>query len=163
MIEGTEQFYRSFGRRAADGLRGFLVSEEVSPSFLERLRIAKGVDPWVWGFAVIDRESGLVIGNVGFKAPPDDEGMVEIAYGIVPAFEGRGYATEATRELISFAFSDPHVRVVRAHTLPTTNASARVLTKNGFARIGEVVDPDDGLVWRWERTKPGLPMQVKQS
>jgi len=29
-----------------------------------------------------------------------------------------------------------------------------VLTKNGFANIGEVVDSEDGLVWRWERTRP---------
>ena len=30
-------------------------------------------------------------------------------------------------------------------------ASTRVLTKCGFSRIGEVIDPDDGLVWRWEK------------
>jgi hypothetical protein len=26
-----------------------------------------------------------------------------------------------------------------------------VLAKSGFQQLGEVVDPDDGLVWRWER------------
>lgn len=153
LIEGSEQFCRSFGLRAADGLRGFLVSEDVSPSFLARLRDSSGADPWFHGFAVIDCESSLVVGNAGFKGPPDDEGMVEIAYGIVPGFEGKGYATEAAGELISFAFSDPRVRIIRAHTLPTTNASTRVLTKNGFANIGQVVDPEDGPVWRWERGK----------
>ena len=43
------------------------------------------------------------------------------------------------------------VRIVRAHTLTEANASTRVLTKCGFQRINEVIDPDDGLVWRWEK------------
>ncbi|MGH7631966.1 MAG: hypothetical protein ACREOF_21740 [Gemmatimonadales bacterium] len=30
------------------------------------------------------------------------------------------------------------------------NASARVLEKLGFRRLGEVIDPEDGPVWRWE-------------
>lgn len=42
------------------------------------------------------------------------------------------------------------VRLVRAHTRPDGEASMRVLTKCGFEWIGEVVDPEDGLVCRWE-------------
>ena len=105
------------------------------------------------GFAVVDPESASVIGSAGFKGPPDQEGVVEIAYGIVPASEGRGYATEAAAALVTFAFSDNRVRLIRAHTLPTPNASTRVLAKCGFERVGEVVDPEDGLVWRWQRSK----------
>ena len=40
---------------------------------------------------------------------------------------------------------------VRAHTLPQPSASTRVLTKCGFRHIGAVIDPEDGLVWRWEK------------
>ena len=86
-----------------------------------------------------------------FKGPPDGEGMVEIAYGVVPAYEGRGFATEAAAALTEYAFDSGDVRLVRAHTLPERNASTRVLEKNGFALVGEVVDPEDGPVWRWER------------
>jgi [ribosomal protein S5]-alanine N-acetyltransferase len=43
---------------------------------------------------------------------------------------------------------------VRAHTRPTPNASTPVLTKCWFARVGDVVDPEDGPVWRWERAAP---------
>jgi len=153
LIEGTEQFYCASGLRAADGLRDFFFSGEASDSWLVQLRASTTADPWVFGFAVVDRKSGLVIGSAGFKGAPDGEGMVEIAYGIVPAFEGKGYATEAARALIAFVLNDSRVRVIRAHTLPTPNASTRVLTKNGFAKVGEIVDPEDGLVWRWERTR----------
>jgi [ribosomal protein S5]-alanine N-acetyltransferase len=151
LIEQPERFQQVAGFPAAEGLRGFVVSDEVSADFLVRLRTAKGPDPWRHGFAVVDRESRTIIGNVGFKGPPDQDGVVEIAYGIVPGFEGRGYATESAAALVAFAGSSGMVRLVRAHTLPKANASTRVLTKCGFSKVAEVVDPEDGPVWRWER------------
>ena len=153
LIEGDERFEERFALPASEGLRAFIVSDEVSPAWLARLRASSSADPWVHGFAVVHRESRSVIGNVGFKGPPDGEGMVEIAYGIVPAFQGRGYATEAAEAGVAFAFGNGRVRLVRAHTLPMPNASTRVLEKCGFKHTGEVVDPEDGLVWRWERNK----------
>lgn len=39
---------------------------------------------------------------------------------------------------------------VAAHTLPSGIASQRVLLKAGFHKSGELVDPEDGLVWRYE-------------
>ena len=122
---------------------------EVSPQWLALLD-----DPaaaaWTLGFAIVERASGAAVGNCGFKGPPVD-GMVEIAYGISPEFQGRGYATEAAGALANHAASSEDVRVVRAHTLPGPNASTRVLEKCGFRCLGEVIDPEDGLVWRWER------------
>ncbi len=104
------------------------------------------------GFRVILRESGQEIGSAGFKGPPDDEGMVEIAYGIAPDHQSRGYATEAAAALTDFALADSNVKIVRAHTLPERNASCRVLEKCGFEFLGEAIEPEDGLVWRWERS-----------
>jgi ribosomal-protein-alanine N-acetyltransferase len=154
LIDGVEQFEQIIGLTAAKGLGDFMRSDDVSPAWLARLRESQAPDPWVHGFAVVHGESRLVIGSAGFKGPPDDTGEVEIAYGIVPDYEGRGYATEAASALVSFAFESGHVKRVRAHTLPATNASTRVLTKCGFKYTGEVVDPEDGLVWRWERERP---------
>ncbi|MEP7336182.1 MAG: GNAT family N-acetyltransferase [Acidobacteriota bacterium] len=153
LIEGEKQFEERFGLPAAEGLGAFIVSDEVSPAWLAQLRASVEADPWVYGFAVVHKESSSVIGNLGFKGPPDQDGVVEIAYGIVPGFQGRGYATEAAAAGVAFAFGSSTVRLVRAHTLPTPNASTRVLSKCGFERTGEVVDPDDGLVWRWERSR----------
>jgi RimJ/RimL family protein N-acetyltransferase len=77
--------------------------------------------------------------------------MVEIAYGIVPTYRGKGFATEAAQGRTRYAFASGRIRVVCAHTLPERNASTRVLAKCGFHWVGEVVDPEDGLVWRWEK------------
>jgi len=151
LIEQPERFERVTGVPAADGLRGFFVSDDVSPNWLAALRNSSGPDPWRHGFFVVHRDGGSAIGSAGFKGPPDSTGTVEIAYGIVPSFEGKGYATEAAAALVDFAFASRQVRTVRAHTLPAANASTRVLLKCGFRHVGTVVDPDDGPVWRWER------------
>jgi RimJ/RimL family protein N-acetyltransferase len=151
--EGVSEFEERIGEgvRAGTGLREFFVSDDVSPQWLERLRSAAGPDPWVFGFAVIHREDQCVIGAASFKGPPDDDGVVEIAYGIVPAYQGQGYATEAASALVAFAAERVDVCTIRAHTLPDNNASMRVLAKAGFQLVGEVIDEEDGLVCRWER------------
>jgi len=123
---------------------------EVSPDWLARVRASAAADPWTHGFSMVEPASGAVIGSCAYKGPPDEGGVVEIAYAVDPEYQGRGYATEAARALVNFAFRSGRVRLVRAHTRAENNASTRVLAKCGFERIGEVVDPEDGLVWRWE-------------
>jgi ribosomal-protein-alanine N-acetyltransferase len=122
----------------------------VSPDWLERVRGSARTDPWLHGFQIVHRASGMPIGTCGFKGSPTSDGVVEIAYAIDPDHQGNGFATEAAMALATFASTDASVRVVRAHTLPEKNASTRVLVKSGFEFAGEVVDPEDGRVWRWE-------------
>jgi RimJ/RimL family protein N-acetyltransferase len=128
------------------------IRKEVSATWLELLENSAEIDPWIHGFTLIHKSSGAAVGMCAFKGPPDAAGMVEIAYAVVPEHQGKGYATEAAAALVRYAFCSDHVRVVRAHTLPVPNASGRVLTKCGFQKVGEAIDPDDGLVWRWELT-----------
>ena len=151
LIEGADVYERSSGFRLADGIRDLMVSGEVSPDFLAQLQAATAPDPWTFGFAIVHIADDTVIGTCGYKGPPGEDGVAEIAYGIAPGYRGQGYATEAAQALVAYAFSSGRVRAVRAHTLPESNASTRVLGKCGFKKVGEVVDPEDGLVWRWEK------------
>ncbi len=123
---------------------------EVSPDWLARARAANEGDPWALFFSIIENDSGTVVGSCGFKGPPDPDGVVELAYSIDAAYRERGYATESAEALARFAFNSGLVRKVCAHTKSDSGASARVLTKCGFGHVGEVVDPEDGLVCRWE-------------
>ena len=125
LIQGTRQFEEQSGLRAADGLRDFLVSDEVSPDWLARLRVDPVANPWVHGFFVVRREGGEVIGTAAFKGPPDGDGTVEIAYGIVPVHQGRGYATEAVQALLAFAFGEPRVpHLGHSTTLPSDSTTS---------------------------------------
>jgi RimJ/RimL family protein N-acetyltransferase len=125
---------------------------QISPVWLTRLASSAPVDPWLHGYSLVERESDAIVGTCGFKGPPDD-GVVEIAYGVSPEQRNRGYATEAAAALVAIAFRREDVRVVCAHTLPDSGASQRVLAKCGFERVGEVEDPEDGPVVRFEKRR----------
>ena len=127
------------------------VRAEISPQWLALLEKSAPQDPWVHGFHVVN-DAGVTVGLGAFKGPPT-EGLVEIAYAIEPEHQNKGYATGAARLLAAFAFETGHVNVVRAHTLMNGIASQRVLLKAGFEKIGEVIEPEDGLVLRFERSQ----------
>jgi [ribosomal protein S5]-alanine N-acetyltransferase len=123
---------------------------QLSADWLAQFHASPELDPWVHGFRLVHRDNGTVVGSCMFKGPPA-AGVVEIAYGIVPDQRSKGYATEAAKALVAYALASGEVRLVRAHTLPDSVASKRVLAKSGFQHVGEVVDPEDGLVWRFEK------------
>ncbi len=135
--------------RVADGVRDFLLS--ASADFFAQLQTATAPDPWKFGFAILHKIDNVMIGMCGFPGPPDSDAAAEIAYSIAPSYQGEGYATEAAIALVDFASRDNRVRIIRAHTLAQTNASTHVLEKCGFKKVGEMVDPENNLVWRWER------------
>jgi GNAT superfamily N-acetyltransferase len=109
------------------------------------------VDELQWdGYFVVDEGTRELVGSCAFKTPPTEDGIVEIAYFTYPGFEGRGYATAMAGKLIELASGSPVVRRVIAHTLAEPSASTRVLEKVGMTFVREVMDPEDGRVWRWE-------------
>jgi RimJ/RimL family protein N-acetyltransferase len=103
-------------------------------------------DPWG---SYLAEQDGATVGTCAFKSAPDAAGAVEIAYMTFPAFERRGHATAMAAALVEVA-QDGGAATAIAHTLPEENASNRALRRNGFAFAGEVMDPEDGLIWRWE-------------
>jgi RimJ/RimL family protein N-acetyltransferase len=85
--------------------------------------------------AVMERESGRVIGEAGLQlleAGPD----VEFGYTLAHAAWGRGYATEASRAVLRWAFVGLGLERVVAVVDPANRASRRVLDKLGMRRMG---------------------------
>ena len=113
--------------------------------------LARDPRPDPWGSYVVQLDNAPV-GVGAFKSAPAPSGEVEIAYMTFPAFEGRGHATATIASLVEVAAS-AGARPI-ALTLPEENASNRALCRNGFVFAGEVIDPEDGLVWRWEHRAP---------
>ena len=101
--------------------------------------------PWICYYAEKD---GAIVGTGGFKGQPTDNN-VEIAYGTFDQYQNQGVGTEICRELTMLSLmTDPTV-IVTALTLPESNASTRILEKNGYVFTGVVEDPEDGRVWEW--------------
>lgn len=104
-------------------------------------------DPWGSWLAW---DGDTAVGVCSYKFPPDGAGAVEIAYGVFPAYRGRGYARAIISALFDLAVRSGAATVF-ALTLPEDNPSNGALRREGFAFAGEVTDPADGPVWRWER------------
>ena len=111
------------------------------------LRRVPRPDPWGCYLA---RDGEAPVGSCAFKSAPDELGVVEIAYMTFPAFERRGHAGNMISALTGIARTAGAPLVI-AHTLPVDNASNSALRRNHYSFAGEATDPEDGLVWRWER------------
>jgi RimJ/RimL family protein N-acetyltransferase len=96
-----------------------------------------------WGpYTVIEKETGLCIGGIGFKGQPDAAGSVEIGYGVSSARQAQGFMTEAAGLVCQLA-SVLGARSVVAETDVVNIASQRVLEKCGFRQFTS----DDASVW----------------
>ena len=94
---------------------------------------------------IIEKEKNIVIGSIGFKAKPDKEGIIEIGFGIAPAFRHKGYATEAVQRLIGWALSQNYIEKIIAECETDNKPSVRVLEKVGMQKRGV-----EGDMIKWE-------------
>ena len=61
---------------------------------------------WYTAWRIVLNKTGETVGDLCFKGLPDS-GRPEIGYGILPEWEGKGYATEAVRAACSWTLSQP--------------------------------------------------------
>jgi len=99
---------------------------------------------------IIETKDGTQLGDLSFKGPAVD-GAVEIGYGILTQYRGRGYATEAVGATVKWALSQPGVTRIQAETAPDNKASQRVLEKCCFQPTGKIGEEGP----RFERQKAG--------
>jgi RimJ/RimL family protein N-acetyltransferase len=140
---------------------------ELDPFFLELILSRVLADPsavtWLLYFVVLRADEqaargeapSAVIGTAGYKGPPSRSGSVEIGYGIVEEFQGRGYASEAMEALVQLAFRDSRVERIAAETFPNRPASLAVLAKCDFRPVGRGSAPG---TLRFERSRADRPV-----
>ena len=93
---------------------------------------------WDWyAMWMIELHDGTHIGDLCFKGLIPGSNP-EIGYGILPEYQGQGYASEAVQAAVIRAFQDPMVSAVEAETDPGNTASQRVLQKCGFIPTGTI-------------------------
>src|SRR5258705_1349254 len=126
---------------------------------LRRMVEGEPLSAWWLYFVVLPQahDGRTLIGSVGYKGPPSDDGMVEVGYGIVRDQHRQGYASEAARGLVARAFASPDVTRVTAETYPELVGSIGVLRRCGFRFIGEGSEP--GVI-RYEITRADYAIQA---
>jgi ribosomal-protein-alanine N-acetyltransferase len=128
-------------------LSPWMVSESAVRTWQYRTRQA--VDspedlPWITG-VLWDEEARVPVGQAGFHAAPDADGMVEIGYGVDPAYRRRGYARAALELAIERARRESAVRILRATISPANEPSLALVRQYPFLETGEQWDDEDGL------------------
>jgi RimJ/RimL family protein N-acetyltransferase len=108
-----------------------------------------------WGpFLIVLPETGQAVGSAGFLSQPDRDGHRDFGYSVYPSFQGRGIASEAASALVAWALAQPGTSCVRATIPPWHVASQRVAAHAGLRRTGGMeIDPDEGPVEVWERSR----------
>lgn len=91
--------------------------------------------------------SGNIVGSLSFKGL-NDNGMVEIGYGINPEYEGKVLMTEAVSAIVRWASGQPGVLSIEAETGPDNIASQRVLEKAGFIPSGVIGTEGPRYIWK---------------
>jgi [ribosomal protein S5]-alanine N-acetyltransferase len=95
--------------------------------------------------AAVSEPDGAVVGDAGFHGPPDEAGMVEVGYTVVPGYRRQGYARAMLTALLARAAAEPGVRTVRATIRSDNNESLGTIAGFGFTRVGEQGNDRDGL------------------
>ena len=89
-------------------------------------------------FAVVDRESGRVVGSAGFVASHSPGEVVhegrssEIGYALSPDYWGRGLMPEVVAELLRYGFEDLRMDEIWVTHYWENRRSRRVIEKSGF-------------------------------
>ena len=118
--------------------------KEVAPYFIKILTESPDMAGRLCWF-IIEKEQDIVIGSIGFKAKPDKDGIVEIGFGIDPAFRRKGHATEAVKGLTGWALSQNDIQKVIAECELGNKPSVRVLEKAGMQKTSI----EDNMI-KWE-------------
>jgi ribosomal-protein-alanine N-acetyltransferase len=117
------------------------IEKNIIPSIIHNPSLILYSTLWI----IIHKDQNVIVGDAGFKGPPNEEGMIEIGYGTYPSYENKGYMTEALAAIIKWTFAQSGIQMILAHTLKDDLAWHQVLLKNCFSAFQET---ENTLWWK---------------
>ncbi|HET7436696.1 MAG TPA: GNAT family N-acetyltransferase [Thermoanaerobaculia bacterium] len=112
-----------------------------------------GIQYW----PVFTRETNEFAGCCGLKPHRPDDCEYEIGFHFLPKFWGGGYASEAARAVMAWAFEEFKVSALFAGHHPENEASRALLRKLGFEVLGTHFFARTGLDHPWLRRIQSAP------
>jgi RimJ/RimL family protein N-acetyltransferase len=126
--------------------RGRLTDGQVREKLALELESQARFGVQYWPFFLL--ASGEHVGCCGLRNHDASQGIYELGFHLLPAQWRKGYATEASRAVIRYAFDELGVQALYAGHHPKNMASRRVLLKLGFRYIGDELYAPTGLMHR---------------
>lgn len=122
-----------------DGVRRYLLDGMLVDAAWVRNEIAASAARFAAGrqglfLAQLAGTDGGVVGFAGFR-PDHEPPVLELMYGFLPAWWGRGLATEAARAVLAWGFGPGGLTAVEAAVDVPNADSLRVLRKLGFVEV----------------------------
>lgn len=109
--------------------------------FVAHMKATLPNQPGVWYQVALEHKSdGVLIGDCAYRLMADDERQAEIGFTLAPAYQRRGYATEAVMYLFTYLFEEQNLHRIYAYCDVENLASARLMEKVGMRREGHFVD-----------------------
>jgi RimJ/RimL family protein N-acetyltransferase len=86
---------------------------------------------------IFNKESGNYIGSCGLL-PSEDDNSAECFYTLIPQYRGQGFAIEAMKKLIKYAFTELHFKRITLSIHPTNSKGWKVAERVGMKYLGHV-------------------------
>ena len=97
---------------------------------------------------IIRKADRIVVGSTAFKGAPNEDGEIEIGYGLGEEFWGNGYMTETVQAICNWAKAQKNVSCVIAETESGNPRSENVLRRCGFVVYKQSEVDDTNTWWR---------------
>ena len=99
----------------------------------DMLELRPGLPGEWYQFAVVDA-AGDLVGDLAACVDADEHRQLEVGFTLAPGHQGKGYATEALRGLLAYAFDTLSMHRVIAVTDAENAAAAALLARVGFRK-----------------------------
>jgi RimJ/RimL family protein N-acetyltransferase len=152
-VEDVDAFYQIYGSpemtRYTDGLCA-VREEEIAyiEDYIRKVYYFYGYGMWT----VVERERGCVIGRAGISWREGYE-LPELSFLIGIHWQGRGYAYEVCRAILTYAKEELGITKVQTLVMEGNEKSLNLVQKLGFVRQREVVLPDGRRAGLFTREK----------
>ncbi|QBA23752.1 N-acetyltransferase [Chryseobacterium indologenes] len=118
--------------------------EEVESFILRNTREFNQPESW-YQLLITDKETKTVIGDIGVHFTGDENAQVELGITLNTSFQGKGYASEALKGIISYLFDHLHKHRITASVDPDNTASVLLMERIGLRKEGHFVK---SLFWK---------------
>lgn len=125
-----------------EGLYPYEEEYEYQKAYISNMYRFFGYGMWlVW-----EKESGKLVGRAGIEHREELEGEPELGYAIGTPWQGKGYATEVCRAILTYVKEELGFEEICSLVLPENKASVHLLEKLGFSEEEET--EIDGVTYK---------------